>query len=192
MRDSGAALPVIAIQGEAGSFSHMAAMQLYGEAVRIEPCATLELLFAAIVRQRCQGGVVPVENSLVGIIQESRQLLQAHQLQVAGETRVRIRHCLIARPATQLAQVRRVASHPVALAQCRSFFAARPELLPVVAPDTAGSVRALMEGTLDADAAIAAALAARLYGAAVLCYGIEDHPHNFTRFVCVTRGQIPS
>jgi prephenate dehydratase len=87
----------------------------------------------------------------------------------------------------RLADVRRVASHPVALAQCRQFFAAHPALQAVAAADTAGSVRALRDGGLDADAAIASALAARLYGGAILAEGIEDHAANFTRFLVVAR-----
>src|SRR5207249_6342653 len=93
--------------------------------------------------------------------------------------------------------IRRVASHPVALAQCRRFFATHPDLVAVPAYDTAGSVRDLMadrpaaDARLAADAAIASSLAAELYGGTVLEEGLEDHAENYTRFLLVAREPAP-
>jgi len=114
-------------------------------------------------------------------------LLSAHALHVVAETELRIRHCLIASPRTRLPDVRRVASHPVALAQCRRFFTTHPDIVAVPAYDTAGSVRDLMTGNVDAEAAIASKLAAELYGARVLEEGLEDHAENYTRFLVIAR-----
>jgi prephenate dehydratase len=80
----------------------------------------------------------------------------------------------------------------VALAQCRRFFAAHAGIIPVPAYDTAGSVRDLMAGRLEADAAIASSLAAQLYGAAVLLEHLEDHAENYTRFLVVAREPAPA
>jgi prephenate dehydratase len=79
----------------------------------------------------------------------------------------------------------------VALAQCRRFFADHPAVAPVPAYDTAGSVRDLIAGRLEADAAIGSALAAQLYGGEILLEGIEDHPENYTRFLVVAREPGP-
>ncbi|OLC06956.1 MAG: hypothetical protein AUH42_04470 [Gemmatimonadetes bacterium 13_1_40CM_70_11] len=179
----------VAIQGEAGSFSHAAALAALGADVRLVPCPSFEELFRAVAAGAAGRGVVPIENSLAGSVHEAYDLLGAHALHVVGETQVRVRHCLIARSGTTLAQIRRVASHPVALAQCRRFFQAHPDLAAVPAYDTAGSVRDLMAGggALAAEAAIGSALAAELYGAALLCEGIEDHAENYTRFLVVAR-----
>jgi prephenate dehydratase len=128
-------------------------------------------------------------------VHENYDLLSAHELHVVGEAELRIRHCLIASPDTSRADVRRVASHPVALAQCRRFFTAHPELVAVPAYDTAGSVRDLMAGKAEAEAAIASRLAAELYGAAVLQEDLEDNAENYTRFLVVTRepaGRAPN
>src|SRR3989449_3488943 len=136
-------------------------------------------------------------NSLAGSVHENYDLLGAHALHVVAETQVRVRHCLIARPGTERTAIRRVASHPVALAQCRRFFAEHPDVVPVPAYDTAGSVRDLMAGRpaadarLAADAAIASSLAAELYGATVLQEGLEDHAENYTRFLVVAREPAP-
>ncbi len=178
---------ILAIQGEAGSFSHEAAQGVAGEELELLPCRSFDLLFSAVTEGRAERGLVPVENSLAGSIHENYDRLRAQPLHVVGETQVRVRHCLITRPGTAFTAIRRVASHPVALAQCRRFFAAHPGLEPVPAYDTAGSVRDLMSTTLGPEAAIASALAAKLYGALVLQSGLEDDPENYTRFVLVAR-----
>lgn len=178
-------MTTVAIQGEAGSFSHAAALELHGPALELLPCPTFPELFRAVESGAAQRGVVPFENTLAGSVHENYDLLSEHRLHAVGETLLRIRHCLIARPGTALSEIRRVASHPVALAQCRRFFAEHPALEPVPAYDTAGSVRSLMarDSTASTDAAIASALAARLYGAAVIAEDLEDHAENYTRFL---------
>lgn len=181
----------MALQGEAGSFSHAAALALYGADLELVPCPGFEDLFAAVASGAAARGVVPIENSLAGSIHENHDLLGAHSLPIVAEIRVRVRHCLVARPGTALLDVRRVASHPVALAQCRRFLAGHREIEAVPAWDTAGSVRDLMAGRLPADAAIASALAAELYGAAVLAEGLEDHAENWTRFLALAREPAP-
>src|SRR2546425_319865 len=178
----------VAIQGEAGSFSHAAALQALGPAIRLVPCPSFEELFRAVEQGDAARGAVPIENSLAGSVHENYDLLGAHALHVVAETQVRVRHCLIARPGTERAAIRRVASHPVALAQCRRFFATHPDVVPVPAYDTAGSVRDLMAGRGAADAAIASSLAAPLYRAVGLPQDPEDHAQNYTPFLMGGRG----
>src|SRR2546428_10485698 len=108
----------VAIQGEAGSFSHAAALQALGPAIRLVPCPSFEELFRAVERGDAARGAVPIENSLAGAVHGNYDLLGAHALHVLAETQVRVRHCLIARPRTQRAATRPVASPPVAPAQC--------------------------------------------------------------------------
>jgi len=177
----------VAIQGEAGSFSHAAAIETHGPALQLVPCATFVDLFRAVETGDASRGVVPIENTLAGSVHENYDLLSAHPLHVVAETELRIRHCLIAPPRTTLPQIRRVVSHPVALAQCRRFFQTHPDVEAVPAYDTAGSVRDLMAGKVVADAAIASKLAAELYGADVIAEGLEDHAENYTRFLVVAR-----
>jgi prephenate dehydratase len=172
----------VAVQGEPGAFSHAAALGLLGSGVRVVFEPDFDALFESLARGRAGRALVPLENSLHGSIHENYDRLQASGARIVGETLLRVEQCLVARPGTPLEAVRRVASHPVALAQCRRFFAARPGVEPVVAADTAGAVRLLMEGALAADAALASSLAAETYGAAVLLAGVEDDPENYTRF----------
>ncbi|HWW63035.1 MAG TPA: prephenate dehydratase domain-containing protein, partial [Thermoanaerobaculia bacterium] len=85
-----------------------------------------------------------------------------------------------------VASLRRVYSHPVALAQCTKFFAANPDVEPIAVHDTAGAARLVLERARDDEGAIASADAAAIYGGSVLAAGIEDHPQNFTRFLLLT------
>ena len=189
--DSVRPLNTVAIQGERGSFSHAAALVVLGEDARILPRASFDALFAAVVSGEADRGLLPIENSLAGSIHENYDRLEGSSLHIVGESQLRIRQCLIARPGASLASIRRVASHPVALAQCRRFFAERPQIEPIPAYDTAGSVQDLLRDGAASHAAIAGALAARLYGGQVLLEGIEDDPQNFTRFLVLAREPGP-
>jgi prephenate dehydratase len=102
---------------------------------------------------------------------------------MCGETILPIEHHLIARPGTRFEQIRAVASHPMALAQCERFFLEHPAIKRVPAEDTAGSVREMMEGGDKTAAAIAGRLAATHYRAELLRESIQDNAENFTRFV---------
>lgn len=181
---------IVAIQGEAGSFSHAAALALFGCDIRLAPCVTFDDLFRAVSTGSAACGAVPIENTLAGSVSRNYDLLGEHGLQVIGETRVRVRLCLAVRPGTTLTDIHGVASHPVALEQCRRFFATHPGMQPVPTYDTAGGVRDLMAGKSAAEAAIGSALAAELYGAAIALQGIEDHAENYTRFLAISR-EVP-
>jgi prephenate dehydratase len=187
-RVNGNASRTVAIQGERGSFSHAAVLELLGYDWMPQPHATFESAFQAVVAGKAERALIPVENSLAGSIHENYDRLSALPLHIIGETQLRIRQCLIARPGTSLNIVRRVASHPVALAQCRQFFAERPHVEAVATYDTAGSVMALLRDGPATSAAIGPALAASLYGGQILLEGIEDDPENYTRFLLLARG----
>ena len=172
----------VAIQGEAGAFSHEAAHKLLGPDIQLVPCRTFSEAFQAVLSGDADRAVMPVENALAGPVVESLDLLWSSGLTVRGETRVRIRLCVSAPPGTALEDVGSVASHPVALKQCRNLFEQNPQMEPVVVYDTAGSVRDLMSGSVEYDAAISSRLAAELYGAHLLQTDVEDDHRNYTRF----------
>ena len=172
----------VAIQGEAGSFSHAAVQQLLYSEFDLVPCRTFVEAFEAVVSGEAGRAVLPVENALAGPVVESLDLLWSTGLRVVGETRVRIHLCLSARPDMFFEDVRSVASHPVALKQCRTLFEDNPSLESIVTYDTAGSVKDMMLGAVTYDSAIASPLAAELYGASVLRTGVEDDHRNYTRF----------
>ena len=172
----------IAFQGEPGAFSEEAVRQLLGPDVQTVPCNWFDVAFKAVRSGEVSGAIVPIENTLHGSIHENYDHLQQFGLPIVAETNVRIVHNLIAMPGVRFNQVKRVYSHPVALAQCVKFFEAHPEIERVPFYDTAGSVKMLMEQKVPDAAAIASALAAPAYGAHILKRSIEDDRANFTRF----------
>jgi prephenate dehydratase len=172
----------IAFQGEPGAFSQIAARKLLGEAVHTVACPTFESLFSAIAEGRADLILAPLENTLAGPVLRCYDLLYQGELRMIGEVVLRIGHCVIGCPGSTLEGVRRIQSHPVALAQCEQFFAAHPGIAKSVAEDTAGSVRQIMDRLDPSVAAIASEFAAHEYGAQILASSVEDDPHNFTRF----------
>ncbi len=176
----------IAIQGEPGSFSHEAAMKLVAGAV-IVPVSLSADVFAALVSGQVDAAAIPIENSLAGSVSEHFDLLLTHEVVVERETLLRIRHNLIAISGAATAEIDRVFSHPVALAQCRRFLAAHPRMEAFASYDTAGSVKQLVELRDRHAAAIASEAAAHYYGAHILEADVEDNAENYTRFFLVRR-----
>ncbi len=172
----------IAFQGEPGAFSQIAARKLLGDAVHTIACPTFESLFDSIREGRADLILAPLENTLAGPVLRCYDLLYQGSLIMIGEVVLRISHCVIGCPGSSLPAIRRIQSHPVALAQCERFFAAHSAVSKVVAEDTAGSVRQVMGAGDPTLAAIASEFAAREYGAQILASAVEDDLNNFTRF----------
>jgi prephenate dehydratase len=177
----------VAFQGELGAFSEVAARQLCGADAEMVPCQRFLDVFETVSTGETAAAVIPIENTLHGSIHENYDNLLQNELAIVGETQVRIVHNLIAIPGVSFKKVLRVFSHPVALNQCLSFFAAHPEIEKAPFYDTAGSVKMLMEQAVPDAAAIASAVAADQYGARILKRGIEDDHQNFTRFFLLVR-----
>jgi prephenate dehydratase len=173
-----------AFQGERGAFSEEAARKLLGDDIEAVPCETFDDVFDAVSRGEATCAVVPIENSLAGSVLRNYELLAARDLVVAGEVFLRISLNLIGLKGVRFEEVKRVYSHPVALAQCHRFIAEN-KLIAEAAYDTAGSVKQLIRHGARDEAAIAGIAAAEIYGAEILARGIEDHRENFTRFLLV-------
>ncbi len=181
----------VAFQGEAGAYSEEAALRHFGF-VETVPHRTLREVFQSVAEGACEAGIVPVENSEAGSINETYDLLlEFHdRITITGETTLRIAHCLLGLPGASLTKIRRVYSHPQALAQCEAFVR-NLGAEPVPAYDTAGAAR-LVAGRRDPEeAAIASRRAAELYGLAVLAEDIHTNPLNTTRFLSIARDPAP-
>jgi prephenate dehydratase len=173
----------VGYQGEPGAYSEEAALAVLPEASTIG-FPTFTRVFDALATREVDAAVLPVENSLGGIVQEVNDLLWDRAgLRISGEVIHPVRHCLLVRGEP----VVRALSPPQALLQCRRFLAAR-NIQAVSFPDPAGAARAVAEGMVMGSAAIASAAAARRYGLKILAEGIQDDDSNQTRFVIVDRG----
>jgi prephenate dehydratase len=174
----------VAYAREPGAYGEEAAGNAPG-ATQVLPCPSFAAVFTAVERGMADAGVVPVENSIAGPVAEVQELLRSSSLVVVARVELPIRHCLLAPPGVSLASIRRVESHPQALAQCARFIASHGwETSP--ADNTASAAHRLSELRTPGTAAIASRRAADLYGLLVLAEDIADHPANTTSFVVVT------
>ena len=172
-----------AYQGAPGAYSEVAAQVLLGADARLVPCATLEQTFDAVVDSRATHAVVPVEDAVSGTVPGVYELLLAHDFVVTGEVSLNIEHVLVGPRGARRDTLRRVLSHPIALAQCSDFFRAHRKVEAVTVFDTAGAVRMVVESADPQSAAIASRRAAAMYGAEILAERIQDVAENWTRFL---------
>lgn len=174
----------VAYAGEPGAFGEQAA-RLLPDAEPL-PCPSFAAVFEAVASGTAERGVVPLHNSRAGMVEEVVRLLARSPLQVADRVALRVRHALLALPRARLEDIRRVASHPQALAQCSRFLQQHAwELL--ARGTTSGAARQLAEEGDRGCAVVARAAAAEIYGLTVLAEGIEDDPDNTTRFAVIRR-----
>jgi chorismate mutase / prephenate dehydratase len=179
-----------AFQGERGAYSENAVYQFFGSTVQVKPCKDFRDVFESVKRREVQAGVVPVENSIEGSVNQNYDLFFNYDLKVCGEVIVKIAHCLIANPGTSIDTIEAVYSHPQALAQCRNFLESlNYELIPTY--DTAGSVKLIKEKKLTNAAAIASERAAEIYGMQILARDIADNKENYTRFFVISNEDSP-
>jgi chorismate mutase/prephenate dehydratase len=176
----------VAFQGEPGAYSESAVYQFFGSTVHAKPCRDFRDVFESVKRQDSRAGVVPVENSLEGSINQNYDLFFCYDLKVCGEVIVKVAHCLIVNPGTSIDQIKAVYSHPQALAQCRIYLEKMKwEIIPTY--DTAGSVKIIKEQKLQNAAAIASERAAEIYGMRILARDIADNKENYTRFFVLSQ-----
>jgi prephenate dehydratase len=183
--------PRVTYQGEPGAFSEEAALSWFGDA-DCEPRTTFRQVAEAVVNGEADAGVLPVENTLAGGVASAYDVLGSLPLTVVGEVVRPIRMCLLGLRGAAVTGLRRVESHPVALAQCGIFLARHPTIEAVVVHDTAGAARLVAERGDPTVAAIASAWAAERYGLEVLAEGIQDRDDNRTRFFVVRRDEPAS
>ncbi len=180
----------VAIQGTHGAFSEAAARRRWPDLITV-PCREVADVVAAVRAGQADAGCLAIENSLIGSVTTTYDLLHEAfgdgALQLTDEILLPVHHCLLARPGAELARVRRVLSHPVALGQCRAWLSRHlPTAELVSAWDTAGSAEIVAREEDATQAAIAPRLAAEVYGLTLLAERIEDDPTNQTRFLTFT------
>lgn len=182
----------VAFQGELGAYGDQAILQHWRGAATPIPSASFEHVVADVAWGLADYGVLPVWNTVVGDVTTGcaavRIGLRApYHLTVLGDVHVVVRHHLLGLAGARLDEIRDVASHPVALAQCGRFLAAHPHIVVNSAYDTAGAARDLALSGPRSTAAIAGRIAAERYGLSILREDIQDVPDNVTHFLVLAR-----
>lgn len=183
--------PRVAFQGELGAFSELAVRRQWPDGAEAIPCASFPEAIAKVCSGETDFAVIPVENAIIGPVRIAQEALaEAGAAIVArAEVRVPVHLCLMGLPGTSVEQLRRVLSHPAALAQCRRFLAQHDWIEAVPHADTAGAARDIAASNDRTQGAVASDVAASRYGLEILERFIEDMPANWTRFVVVGRAR---
>lgn len=178
----------VAYQGVRGAYSESAAEKAYPNCEAV-PCEQFDTAFEAVERWLVDRAVLPIENSLGGSIHRNYDLLLRHRLHIVGEVKLAIRHCLLANSDVKIEDLKRVLSHPQALAQCENTLT-KLGLVREAVDDTAGAAKYIAFNKLKDAGAVASLAASRIYGLNVLAQDIQDDSDNVTRFLMLAREPI--
>ncbi|KAK4358770.1 hypothetical protein RND71_020999 [Anisodus tanguticus] len=178
----------VAYQGVRGAYSESAAEKAYPNCEAV-PCEQFDTAFEAVERWLVDRAVLPIENSLGGSIHRNYDLLLRHRLHIVGEVKLAISHCLLANNGVKIEDLKRVLSHPQALAQCENTLT-KLGLVREAVDDTAGAAKYIAFSKLQDAGAVASLAASRIYGLNVLAQDIQDDSYNVTRFLMLAREPI--
>jgi prephenate dehydratase len=175
----------VAYQGEPGAYSEEAAGEAFPEATLLA-LPSIRRVFEAVEIGHSDYGLVPIDNSQAGSINETYDLFLRHGLHLVGEKVLPVNHCLLGLPGVAIDQLREVISHPQAIAQCEEFLQSL-EVAVRADYDTAGSAKRIADEQLRTTAAVASQRAAEMYGLEILAERIQTYPDNYTRFGVLSR-----
>ncbi|MCI9663898.1 MAG: prephenate dehydratase [Lachnospiraceae bacterium] len=180
----------VVFQGAEGAYSQMAMNQYFGERISSFHVDSFRDAMVAIDEGSADFAVLPIENSTAGIVSEIYDLLVEFENYIVGEQIIKIEHCLMALPGTELADIRTVYSHPQSLMQSARYLNAHPAWQQISMQNNAFAARKVAEDKIPTAAAIASEYAARLYGLTVIEKGVNHASGNSTRFIIVTNQKI--
>ena len=178
----------IAIQGELGSYSHLAAKEIF-ENVDVVPCKTFDQALELVKNNKNINTVIPIENSIAGRVADVHYLLPKYKLSIIGEFFHQINHCLLAKKGNDLKKIKYVKSHSHAIGQCHKKIN-EYNLSPIIEADTAGAAKKLSEEQNSDVAVIASELAAEIYNLDIIEKNFEDISGNTTRFLIMSSQEL--
>jgi prephenate dehydratase len=177
----------IAIQGVPGSFHHQVALINFGQDAEILTFNTFEPVAKSVALGEADFGVMAIENSIAGAILPNYDLIDRYELSIRDEFYLPIAHQFMALPGQKIEDILEVRSHPMALLQCKAFFAKHPQITQYDDVDTASVAKRIAEEKLGGTAAIASEIAAKIYGLEILARDIQTIKDNFTRFIILQK-----
>ncbi|TXE12321.1 prephenate dehydratase [Algoriphagus aquimarinus] len=177
----------IAIQGVPGSFHHQVALRNFGEDIEILDFDTFPSVAKSVANGEADFGIMAIENSIAGAIFPNYDLIDRYELSIRDEYYLPIGHQFMALPGQTIEDITEVRSHPMALLQCKAFFAQHPHIKLKEDTDTASVARDIAEGKLKGVAAIASSIAAGIYGMEIIAPDIQTIKNNFTRFIILQK-----
>lgn len=175
--------------GPAGTFTNLAAIQYFGMSSIFVPQNTIKEIFDEVERDRASFGVVPIENSLEGVVAHSIDMFFETDLKICGEVYIRVSHNLLNKSG-DIKKIKKIYSHPHAIAQCRKFLSKKLKDIPIIEVESTAKAAALASHDENVGA-IASKAAALIYDLQIVCSEIEDDLHNYTRFIILGHADQP-
>ena len=180
----------VAIQGIKGSYHHQVALNYFGKEIELLEFLSFDELAYSIANNYCDYGVMAIENSIAGSIIPNYALIDNLNLKIAGEYYININHQLMAINGSKIEDLEVVASHPMALLQCKNFFKKYPQITLVEDKDTAEVALRIQRDNIKKMGAIASVHASELYNLNILSKNIQTIKNNETRFVIVSKKSL--
>lgn len=176
---------VVACQGVEGAYSQLACEKLF-KTPDIIYFHRFDDVFSAVSKGLCQYGILPIENSSAGSVTAVYDLMKEYNFHIVRGIRLRVSHCLLARPGARFEDITEIVSHEQALNQCSHLLAAHPEIKVTVCENTAAAARLVAESGRSDLAALSSRSCAALYGLKVLRDHAQNNDSNYTRFICIS------
>ena len=176
----------VACQGVEGAYSQIAADRMF-KRPSISYFETFDGVFRAVESGFCSYGIVPVENSTAGSVNQVYDLMMQHDFHIVRSVRVKVDHNLLAKPGTRLEDIRDIYSHQQAISQCQTFLAGLENVQVHVCDNTAMAAKMVAESDRTDVAALSSRSCAELYDLAFLARNVQDKGNNYTRFICISK-----
>ena len=176
----------VACQGVEGAYSQMACERLF-TTPNIMYFKNFDAVFTAIEKGFCQYGVLPIENSTAGSVNQVYDLMMSHNFSIVRSVRVKIDHCLVAPEGVKMDDVKEIVSHEQAIGQCTEFIKSLGNVKVTVRENTAEAAKYVAESGRKDVAALSSVSCAKLYGLNCLKESVQDKGSNFTRFICISK-----
>jgi chorismate mutase/prephenate dehydratase len=173
----------VAYLGPPATHTHLACFEYFGSSIQTQPKESIQEVFEAVERKRANYGIVPIENSTEGSVNQTLDMLTESEVMICGEVMIQVSHHLLSQNGKS-EDIRKIASHPSALEQCRKWL--RKSFPQVEVAETVSTAKAAQMAAENGKvAAIASSLAGHLYGLRVVESQIEDYLNNTTRFLVI-------
>lgn len=176
----------VACQGVEGAYSQLACDKLF-TAASISYFKNFEGVFSAVEQGLCEYGILPIENSTYGTVNEVYDLMKNYRFHIIKSIKLKVDHSLLVMPGTELKDVKEIFSHEQAIGQCSEFLKKNPQIKITVCENTAAAAKMLRDSGRKDAASISSAGCATLYGLKKLDVRVQNTDGNFTRFICISK-----
>jgi len=177
---------LVACQGVEGAYSQIACDKLVRNA-NIKYFNSFDEVFTAIENGVCRLGVVPLENSTAGSVNQVYDLMMKHNFNIVRSVRIKVDHNLLVKPGTKLEDIKEIYSHQQAISQCAEFLSTLKGVKVIPCENTAMAAKRVSQAADNSTAALSSRACMKLYGLEALKEQIQDKDNNFTRFICISK-----